>query len=130
MSIFKKMLNDYEQEYRQKCSDAFLSWFDGKSEITLKDYQQYFIDNAGMNSFERNLMYPKMSKDLVVHLLKHHLEQLPQLCSLSLPAHYGEAVSLKLVPRLLQILEAEQESYQHQSYCNFLHEECNCSIEK
>lgn len=102
--LFQNAMNKARTEYMSHVSPEFMEWLDSKEILTEADVDSYF-DRKGMNSYERELMYPKLDDAALLRFANNCLGHCEVRDRPSPCRTYDESFMLVFGPMLIKRLE-------------------------
>lgn len=102
-----KFLQDHAakrmSEYMSHVKPEFMQWLDAHEVVTYADFSA-FCNEHGLNSYERELMYPKLDNDALIRIVKSHLLNCGRVdkrpCST-----YDESIIAVFAPLMIERIE-------------------------
>ena len=95
-----------EAEYMAHVRPEFAAWLDSRDVVTYADFTE-FCDAHGMNSYERELMIPKLDNAALVHEAEHCLQNCTRPPGKRPGVTYDDQMMAVYVPLLLKRLKSE-----------------------
>lgn len=91
-------------EYMSHVRPEFTEWLSTKETVSYEDFE-IFCGYYGMNSYERELMYPNLDDDALIQVARHCLQNCSRHDSHHRPCNvYDDAMMVIFVPMLLERL--------------------------